>query len=231
MDHTTVATPVLTPHTQGDANAPRKQTRPLEPADWDARYAAQELIWTAEPNRRFVQEVQMLAPGRAIDLAAGEGRNAVWLAERGWEVDALDFSKVALEKGRQLAQARGVAQTVHFEQADLRHASLPSAAYDLVALIYLQIPQETLVPILKRSVQALIPGGHWVLIAHDSSNLEHGFGGPKHADMLYTADQVLRALDGSLVIEFAGTIEREVKTDDGIRVAIDCLVHARRPHA
>jgi 2-polyprenyl-3-methyl-5-hydroxy-6-metoxy-1,4-benzoquinol methylase len=63
--------------------------------DWNARYAQKELIWTAEPNRLFAAEVEGLEPGRALDVACGEGRNAVWLAERGWQVTGVDFLDVA----------------------------------------------------------------------------------------------------------------------------------------
>ena len=86
-------------------------------ADWDARYAQKELVWTAEPNRRFAAEVDGLAPGRALDVACGEGRNAVWLAERGWRVTAVDLSSVGLAKARDLAAARGV-------EVDLVHADV-----------------------------------------------------------------------------------------------------------
>ena len=76
--------------------------------DWNTRYAQKELVWTAEPNRAFAAEVSGLAPGRALDVACGEGRNAVWLAERGWQVTGVDFSEVALEKAATLAASRGV---------------------------------------------------------------------------------------------------------------------------
>ena len=74
---------------------------------WDQRYVGRELVWTSEPNRFLVQAVEGLAPGRALDLACGEGRNAIWLAERGWQATGVDFSKVGLEKARQLEDARG----------------------------------------------------------------------------------------------------------------------------
>ena len=80
----------------------------MNSAHWDQRYAGRELVWTSEPNRFLVQEVDGLTPGRALDLATGEGRNAIWLAERGWQVTGVDFSKVGLDKARQLANARGV---------------------------------------------------------------------------------------------------------------------------
>ncbi|MFL6133228.1 MAG: class I SAM-dependent methyltransferase, partial [Nocardioidaceae bacterium] len=67
---------------------------------WDERYAASELIWSATPNRFVEAELTSLPPGRAVDLAAGEGRNALWLADRGWHVTAVDFSLAGLDKGR-----------------------------------------------------------------------------------------------------------------------------------
>jgi SAM-dependent methyltransferase len=90
----------------------------MEREDWDRRYRGTELVWTAQPNRFLVQELRGLPPGRALDLGSGEGRNAVWLAEGGWKVTAVDFSPVALDKARRLAQARGV--TVDWVLADLR---------------------------------------------------------------------------------------------------------------
>ena len=81
----------------------------MDSHEWDRRYAGAELVWTAEPNRFVVDELADLPPGRALDLGAGEGRNSVWLAARGWQVTAVDFSAVGLDKGRRLAGARGVA--------------------------------------------------------------------------------------------------------------------------
>ncbi|MCI3276673.1 class I SAM-dependent methyltransferase [Streptomyces cylindrosporus] len=81
----------------------------MDAATWDERYRGSELVWKAEPNRFVAEDLAGLkASGRAVDLAAGEGRNSVWLAERGWEVDAVDFSAVALEKAERLAADRGV---------------------------------------------------------------------------------------------------------------------------
>ena len=70
---------------------------------WDERYADSELVWSVEPNQFVAAECADLPPGRALDLAAGEGRNAIWLARRGWDVTAVDFSQAGLDKGRRLA--------------------------------------------------------------------------------------------------------------------------------
>ena len=107
---------------------------------WDARYAAAELVWSAEPNRFLVAEVSDLAPGRALDVACGEGRNAIWLAERGWDVTGADFSPTALDKARRLADGRGV--TVRWLLADAVTDPVEPAAFDLVAVFYLQLPSE-----------------------------------------------------------------------------------------
>jgi SAM-dependent methyltransferase len=209
-------------------NASGSASRTMERADWNQRYAAEELIWTAKANRFLMEESADLAPGSALDVATGEGRNAVWLAEQGWLVRAVDFSDVAIAKARRLALARKVHEAIEFHEADLRTYALDFHRFDLVALIYLQIPQAELVPILLRAARAVAPGGTFLLVGHDSENLLHGYGGPQRADMLYTAEQVVAALGNELVIEKAGRVERPVETPDGIRVALDCLVRAKR---
>ena len=195
---------------------------------WNQRYAAKEFIWSAEANRFVTEETASLAPGKALDLAAGEGRNAVWLAEQGWQLQAIDLSDVAIEKAKQLAAARNVADRIDFKAADLRDYAPQENGFDLVMLIYLQLSQAELRPIIERAVHAVAPGGTILLVAHDSSNLEHGYGGPQNPDVLYTAEQVIPALKGLFDVEKAGVAERPVKTDDGIKIALDCLVRARR---
>ena len=200
----------------------------MEREDWNRRYAAKEFIWTVNANRFLVAEAANLLPGRALDLAAGEGRNAVWLAERGWAVRAIDFSDVAIEKGKRLAAARQVADKVDFQIIDLRGYQPEVHHFDLVALMYLQIPRAEREPIFVRAARAVAPGGTFLLVAHDSANLMHGYGGPQHPDVLYTAEQVVNALGGELEIEKATPVERPVETDDGTKVAIDCLVRGKR---
>jgi len=200
----------------------------MESADWNRRYAAKEFIWTVKANRFLVAEAASLLPGRALDLAAGEGRNAIWLAEQGWTVRAVDFSDVAIEKGKRLAAARKVADNVDFQIADLRGYESEVHHFDLVIMMYLQIPRAERDPIFMRAARAVAPGGTFLLVAHDSANLVHGYGGPQHPDVLYTAEQVVDALGGEIEIEKATPVERLVETDDGTKVAIDCLVRGRR---
>lgn len=196
--------------------------------DWDTRYSSKEFLWTVEPNRSLTHELANRAPGRALDLAAGEGRNAVWLAEQGWAVQAVDFSAVALEKARQLARGRDVSGRISFKVADLIWYEPEEYSFDLVTLIYLQIPFAQFAPIIKRAAKAVAPGGLFLLVAHDLENLTHGYGGPQYAEVLYTAEQVTACLDGDLEIIKACRLERPVAVDGRTETALDCLVLARR---
>jgi SAM-dependent methyltransferase len=193
--------------------------------DWNARYAQKELLWTAQPNRLFAAEVEGIEPGRALDVACGEGRNAVWLAELGWQVTGIDFSDVALGKAAELARARGV--EVEWVAADvLVHEPAPGA-FDLVAVLYLQLPHGELARALRRAARAVAPGGALIVLGHDTRNLTDGYGGPRDPSVLFTPADVVASLD-DLVVERAETVERTVTLDDGDAVALDAFVRAAR---
>ena len=178
------------------------------------------------PTAEVKRAASLLPPGRALDLACGEGRNAVWLAERGWTVRGVDFSGVALEKAKKLAKARGVdAEWVH---ADLLEYGPEPAAYDLVVVLYLQIPAAERRTVLRRAAGALAPGGVLLVVAHDSSNLEHGWGGPRDPAVLYDATDVRGDLaETGVEIERADVVERPVDSPDGEKIALDLLLRAR----
>ena len=196
---------------------------------WNERYRGSGLVWSAEPNRFLVEQVSGRAAGRALDLAAGEGRNAVWLAEQGWATTAVDFSDVAIEKAGEMAAARGVSITTAVADVtgDLSGSVAPGG-FDLVVVAYLQLPAEDRARALANAVAALAPGGTLLEIAHDAANLSGGYGGPQDPSVLATPAEVAALLDG-LVVESAETVERPVETAEGMRIAIDHLVRARRP--
>ncbi|MCC3654476.1 methyltransferase domain-containing protein [Streptomyces sp. S07_1.15] len=195
---------------------------------WDERYRGTELVWSAGPNRFVAEELAGLPAGRAVDLAAGEGRNAVWLAERGWDVDAVDFSPVALAKAERLASERGV--TIRTVQADLTEpaGAVEAAAYDLALVVYLQLPWPRMAEALRLAATAVRPGGTLLLVGHDSDNLEHGYGGPQSPDVLYTAARVADVWRPHARILRAEPVGRPVETDEGPRTAIDALVRTER---
>jgi SAM-dependent methyltransferase len=195
---------------------------------WDERYSEKELLWTAEPNRFLVEVASDLEPGTALDLAGGEGRNAVWLAEQGWRVTVLDWSKVALEKGRTLAEARGVAGEVTFMEADLVAWEPAKASANLVLVVYLHTPSSQRESIWRNAAAAVCDGGRLVIIGHDSSNVADGYGGPQDPAVLFTADEVAAVLGETLTVERSERVERPVEIEDGMRVALDNVTVAVR---
>jgi SAM-dependent methyltransferase len=194
----------------------------VEREDWNRRHGEAGPLFGVEPNRFLVAEVDGLAPGRALDLACGAGRNAVRLAERGWTVTGVDFSDVALENARRLSADRGV--EVEWVQTDVREWTPPASAYDLVAILYLQIPADERRVVHGRAAAAVAAGGTLLIVGHDRENLVSGTGGPRDAGVLLDSEEVAAELDG-LVIERA---ERVLRPVEGERDAIDTLVRARR---
>ncbi|MHB8489325.1 MAG: class I SAM-dependent methyltransferase [Candidatus Dormibacteria bacterium] len=195
---------------------------------WNRRYADADLVWSAQANRFLVEEVSDLPPGRALDLGAGEGRNAIWLAERGWRVTAVDFSDVGLKKARRLAEARGV--EVDWIEADLRSYSPAQRAFDLVVLVYIHLPGDERRALVRRAADAVAAGGTLLVVGHDRSNLEEGWGGPQDPTILFSPDDITHDLTGieGLHVVRADRVTRPVMTDDGERNAIDALVRAAR---
>ena len=200
----------------------------MEREEWNRKHREAGVLFGVEPNRFLVAEVEGLPPGRALDLACGAGRNAVWLAERGWRVTAVDFADVALRTARRLAEARGV--EVEWVEADVREWVPGAAAFELVTILYLQLPAEERWLVLGRAAAAVAPGGTLLLVGHDRENLEGGWGGPKDPAVLLSPDEVAAELPG-LEVEKAERVLRPVETEQGERDAIDTLVRARRKPA
>ncbi len=200
--------------------------------DWDERYRTSELIWKAGPNQWVRQYTQDLPPGTALDLASGEGRNAVWLADRGWQVTAVDFSAVAMEKAKELASQRGdsTVDRIHWAVEDVLFYA-PAAEYDLVLVIYLQVPAVQRTNVLQRAAAAVSPGGRLLVVGHHTDNLTHGVGGPPNPEVLYTEDDILADLAGfpNLIARTAQRVERVI--DGQQRRALDVVVELERSAA
>ena len=155
----------------------------MDAKDWDERYAATDLVWSAEPNRFVAELISPLTPGTAVDIAAGEGRNAIWLAQQGWTVTATDYSSVAVERMRARAEAvlREEAGRVTPLVADATVAAPGGpAAYDLALFSYLQLPPAEWRAALRSGVEAVRPGGHVLVIGH-SAQPHRGLGRPERA--------------------------------------------------
>ncbi|MDH6124973.1 class I SAM-dependent methyltransferase [Kitasatospora sp. GP82] len=211
----------------------------MESHDWDQRYRSAELVWGTEPNRWVRRECRGLPPGRALDLAAGEGRNSLWLAARGWRVTALDFSPVALDRGRRLAAGLpdAVSDRLTWVEADARTHVPEPGAYDLVLIAYLHLPAEQRRTVLRTAADALAPGGTLLVVGHDTTNLTEGSGGPSDPAVLFTPDDVIADLaDRQLRTVRAERVRRQPHVANtagaahgATAEAIDALVRLERP--
>ncbi len=191
----------------------------MDAAAWDERYRATDRLWSEGPNMFVEDRLSGSEPGVGVDLASGEGRNAIWLSERGWEMIAVDFSSVALDRGRSQTEK------VRFIEADV-FSWKPDRAVDLVLIAYLQVEAEPLSDLVGHARGWLKPGGELFMVGHDISNLEEGVGGPQVPEILWDLDLILGWLGDLEVIE-AGVVDRPVEQDGVVRYARDTLVRAR----
>lgn len=189
----------------------------MDAAGWDDRYRATDRLWSVEPNVFVADRLSDLEPGVGLDLASGEGRNAVWLAERGWDMTAVDFSTVAAGRGR------AHSDDVEFVVADVLTWE-PDRQFDLVLIVYLHLEEDEFEPLIRRVVTWLAPGGELFMVGHDRSNLEHGVGGPPRLEVLWDVDRIVSWL-GHLDIVEARVLEREVEGEE--RTARDAVIRAR----
>lgn len=195
---------------------------------WNERYSERDLVWSEKPNQFLVSEVEGLASGRALDLGCGEGRNAVWLAEMGWTVTAVDFSEIGIEKGRAIAAARGVA--VDWVVADLTEFEPEAGSFDLVIDFYIHLPSDQRRGLTRKAADAVAPGGVVLIVGHDLTNLADGYGGPQDFAILHSPETISPALSPLNVVK-AERIKRIVENDEGRFEAIDSLVRAEAPSA
>jgi thioredoxin reductase/SAM-dependent methyltransferase len=144
----------------------REAGRPSANArDWDQRYSGEQM-WSGNPNGTLVNEVAGLAPGRALDVGAGEGGDAVWLSEQGWSVVANDISQRALDRVEAEARRRGLSVECLLADANARDAFQP-AGFDLVSAQYASIPRTPDGRGVRNLLDAVAPGGTLLVVSHD----------------------------------------------------------------
>lgn len=141
-----------------------------EPEDaaqfWEHRYSSSVRAWSGRVNARLPEVAAELPAGRALDLGCGEGADAVWLAEQGWQVVAVDVSATALQRGREAASARNLQDRVDFQRHDLNE-TFPHGTFDLVSAQYLHSPARLdRATVLRRAAEDVAPGGVLVIVDH-----------------------------------------------------------------
>ncbi len=192
----------------------------MDREQWNQRYAAQPLLWDVDPDPFLGAELGGTAPGRALDLGAGEGRTALWLAERGWGVTAVDFSDVALDRGRRRVAEAGARGTVEWVCADLRSYDPPPGPFDLVLVLFVHLPAVERRRLLRAAAGVLAPGGVVLVVGYDSTHATEGEGGPRDPAILFSPEDIVADLEG-LAIERAERLR--------VGEAVDAIVRASRP--
>lgn len=194
----------------------------MDAADWDDRYRSADRLWSATPNQFVADRLSGLEPGTGLDLASGEGRNAIWLAGRGWKMTAVDFSPVAVERGQEQTA------DVNWVVADVLEWEPESTGFDLVLIAYLHLIPSDFESLLRRVVTWLGPGGELFMIGHDRTNIEHGHGGPQYPEILWDVEEIVPWLDGLDIVE-AAVLKRVIDIDEGSATALDTLIRGRAP--
>lgn len=198
----------------------------FDAAFWDRMYRQRQAAWDGEPNPTLAQALVGLAPGTALDVGCGEGADAIWLANQGWRVTAVDLSNVALDRGR----AADTAHQVSWLQADMLAWQPPADAYDLISLHYVHLAPAERTALFGRLARAMRPGGMLLLVAHHPSDQETTIGRPPIPDLFFTADEVAALLaPGRWEVLFGGTRPHSVTDREGRAITIhDTVLKARR---
>ena len=186
--------------------------------EWDERYAEQRQ-WSTEPNALVGELLGDLPPGDAVDLAAGEGRHALWLAGLGWRVTAVDFSDVGLSRGR----SRPGAGEVTWVTADVTAWATEQESLDLVLVAYLHLAEADTTALLTRAVGWLRPGGRLLVLGHDVENITAGVGGPQEPAILHSVDR-LAPVAALLDVDRLDQVRRATPAG----TALDTLLWGRR---
>ncbi len=175
---------------------------------WDDRYRSDDYVYGTAPNDFLRSRVDDLKPGRILCLAEGEGRNAVFLAEQGFDVTAVDQSAVGLAKAMRLATQRDV--EIDSAVADLADFRIEPDSWDGIVSIFAHMPAQTRQQLHRSVVNGLRPGGVFLLEAYRPEQLQYGTGGPPTAEMMMTLAELRNELTG-LVIQHAEETVRDVR--------------------
>lgn len=202
---------------------------PMDAAYWDAKYDTDEFIYTKIENRFVKEFCAKLAPGKAIDLAGGEGRNTVWLASLGWTVENIDISSKALAKSAQFAAEAGVSDRCTETLATPEGFESATAPVDLAVVGYLQIAMPDLANSIAQVARCLKLGGILIGVWHARENLDGGFGGPQNPLVLPTANElVIMAQAAGLEVDVCENRDGQIQTKDGLKPSVTVVLKAHR---
>lgn len=168
---------------------------------WNERFGKEEYAYGKEPNEFFKQEIEKLEPGRILLLGEAEGRNGVYAATLGWEVDAVDWSEEAKKKAEKLADENSV--SINYHIADLTEYTPKVNYYDAVSLIFLHLPSDEREVIHKKVTDSLKTGGRVILESYDKDQIKNNSGGPKDLDLLHSLEEIYTDFNELDIISFS----------------------------
>lgn len=203
----------------------------MDQAFWDERYRAASRLWSGQPNPQLVAEASDLPAGCALDVGAGEGADAIWLARRGFRVTAIDISQVALERARAHAREAGeaVAAAITWVHADLLRWQAEPEHYDLVSAQFMHLPSAARVPLYRRVANAVRQHGVLLIVGHHPSDLQTPIKRPPDPDLLFTPQDLQGLLGDGWRILVSEVRPRSVRDADGNAVTIhDSVLKAQR---
>lgn len=199
---------------------------------WDARYGSRDQVWSGNPNQSLVTQVAELVPGTALDVGCGEGADAIWLAERGWQVTAVDVSTVALERATRQAVKAGaeIADRITWQHTDAMAWEPTPLQFDLVSAMFIHLPRLEHDALYRQLASAVRPGGTLLIVGHHPSDLETTVGRWNLPGLMFTAEELAETLDpDAWEIVFAGAPERQTRDPEGRTITIrDAVLRARR---
>jgi len=210
--------------TQGHGEITREH---FEQSSWDERYAGEGRTWSGRPNAVLVAETSDLTPGRAVDLGCGEGGDAIWLAEQGWQVTAIDFSESGLRKAAEHAAERGVADRIEFRQADLRTWTPDGEQWDLVTSCFLHLLDHGMLEATRQMAAAVAPGGTLLVAGHHPED-EHTGLRWSMPGVMFTAEELAPAVDAERFDVRAEARERQETRNDETHAVTDAVLVAVR---
>ena len=178
---------------------------------WDERYASDDYRFGTRPNRFLIDCAARMKPGRLLSLGEGEGRNAVYMASLGFEVTAVDQSEVGMTKARRLADERGV--PLNTVIADLNDYPIQPGAWDVIMNFFCHMPKAERLPLHRRVVDGLTPGGAYILEIFRPAQLKLATGGPRTRDWVLSLADARAELTG-LELVIARAITRHEEDDD-----------------
>ncbi|WP_341952089.1 class I SAM-dependent methyltransferase [Salinibacterium sp. TMP30] len=202
---------------------------------WEDRYAAKSLSWSGNPNPVLVTEATGLTPGRALDIGCGEGADALWLAQQGWQVTGVDIATNALDKARAHAECvdPAAAARIDWQQHDVTMWAPEPRSFDLVSVQFMHLSKPIIATLFRSLAAAVAPRGTLLIVGHDASDTDEGSHNRAHlAELMYSADDVLDVIkDEMLRIEIAEPRSRHVTSAEGVEIVHDVVVKVSRTAA